>query len=104
MTHLTTSVDQREVLEAVYRGIDAVNEQRTVAEQLPKMPTLALMGKDSALDSLAFMTLVLAVERDLEEITGVALDLLSSITAESGSEQLKTVDSLVELIARRLAA
>jgi acyl carrier protein len=103
MSDSTTSTDRREVLEAVYRAIDAVNEQRTAAEQLPKVPSLPLIGKDSALDSLAFMTLVLGIERNVEEATGTPLDLLGSITVDSGTAQLKTVDSLVDLITRRLA-
>jgi hypothetical protein len=103
MSDSTTSIHRQDVLAAVYSAIDAVNGLRPADQQLPKAPDLVLMGTESTLDSLAFTTLILAVERNVEDLTGTSLDLFGSSATESGLTQLKRVDSLVELILWRLA-
>jgi hypothetical protein len=103
MSDSATSIHRQDVLGAVYRAIDAVNGLRPADQQLPKTPDLVLMGAGSTLDSLAFTTLILAIERNVEDLTGTSLDLLGSSAVESGLAALQRIDSLVELILRQLA-
>ena len=95
-----TLLDRQEVLGAVYRAVDTVNELRTADEQLPKAPELVLFGADSTLDSLAFTTLVLSIERNIEDLAGINLELLGS---DADLAELRTISAATDLIMRRLA-
>jgi len=100
MSDSTLSLSRQDVLNAVYGALDTLNELRAADEQLTKSPDLVLLGSGSTLDSLAFTTLVLAVERNVEDLAGASIDLLSSA---SDPTALKTVGAIVDLILRRLA-
>jgi hypothetical protein len=96
-----TSLSRQEVLEAIYRAVDSVNELRGPDEQLAKSPDLPLLGRGSSLDSLAFTTLVLAAERNIEDLTGVSTELLAAGGADP--DALTTVGALTDLVLRRMA-
>jgi acyl carrier protein len=82
----------------VYDAIDAVNQQLPAAKRLRKSPDTNIIGPGSALDSLAIINLVVAVEEKVADRTGVAVQLLDADMI-GGDSPFRTVDSLARHIA-----
>jgi hypothetical protein len=97
-------MDHAAALQLVYEGIDVANELRRADDQLPKTPDVKLVGADGRLDSLALATLLLAVERRIEETTGASISLLDDGEGdpESQVEGLATPDALAALILEKI--
>ena len=60
-----------ETLQIVYEAIDELNETRD--EPLPKSEELVLAGEGAALDSMGLVSLILVMERLVEEKFGKAV-------------------------------
>jgi hypothetical protein len=97
-------MDHAAALQLVYEGIDVANELRRADDQIPKAPDVKLVGADGRLDSLALATLLLAVERRVEETTGHSIYLLDDSEGDPDSqlEGLETPESLAALILEKI--
>ena len=60
---------------AVNGAIDGINRQRSVEEQLTKSEATVLSGADAVLDSLGLVTLIVAVEQQVETGCGRRISL-----------------------------
>lgn len=85
-------------LRVVYQGIDLVNGQRPAAEKIPKSPDIVLTGEAGLLDSLGLVTLVLAIERTVNESAGVELDLAGNDAFSGDDGEAQTPASIARLI------
>jgi len=88
-------------LAIVYGALDVVNGTRAPDEQLPKTPDVALAGDGGSLDSLALVTLVLAVERAAAAATGTGVSLLDE-QADPRMSAYRTPSTLASLLVERL--
>jgi hypothetical protein len=95
-------MDRNGAFNIVYEALDVVNELRPEAEQLTKSPDLLLFGEDGCLDSLALTTLVLSIERKVNEATGNDIDLFGPDVIEGDMSSLRTVSTLVGSILKQL--
>ena len=85
-------------LDVVYRAIDAVNFMRLAEDAVSRRPDVILAGEGGCLDSLALVTLVLAIERRVVEITGEEISLLGESDFESQLDAFRTPSALADLI------
>lgn len=97
-------MDHAAALQLVYESIDVANDLRRADDQIPKAPDVHLVGADGRLDSLALATLLLAIERKVEEATGVSLYLLDDTESDQETQvnRLATPDTLAGLILEKL--
>jgi hypothetical protein len=97
-------MDHAAALQLVYEGIDVANDLRRADDQIPKAPDVKLVGADGRLDSLALATLLLAVERKVEEATGIGVYLLDDSEGDQDSQlqRLATPDTLAGLILEKI--
>lgn len=85
----------------VYGALDVVNGTRSPDEQLPKTPDVPLAGEGGSLDSLALVTLVLAIERGAAAATGVGVSLLDD-QVDPRMSPYRTPSTLASLLVERL--
>lgn len=95
-------MDEGTARRVVYDAIDIVNQQLPAAKRLRKAPETVIVGAGGALDSLAVVNFVIAVEEKVAEISGAAVQLLDEIIVADGSP-FHTVGSLARYIAARPA-
>jgi hypothetical protein len=87
-------------LAVVYDALDVVNGTRAPDEQLPKRPDVALAGDGGSLDSLALVTLVLAVERGASAATGTTVSLLDD-QVDPRMSAYRTPSTIASLLVER---
>lgn len=90
-------------IDLIYTAIDEVNRQSTNGRQIAKSPDTALMGGDSALDSLTFVNLIVAVESEIENQLNKSIVLVTESTMKGDEHPFRTVSSLAKLIDRMVA-
>lgn len=86
----------------VYEAIDIVNEQIQDGPRIEKSPDTVLFGDDSALDSLTFVNLVVAIEDLVTNKSGISFTLVDEDTFSAADAPFRTVSSLAELIEKKL--
>lgn len=89
------------VSEAVCRSIDEINRQLPDDQKLADNGTSAILGPNATLDSLGFLNLLVAVEREVETEFGTELRLTEDETIMHDSP-VETVDALIRYIAGNL--
>ena len=90
------------ILSAVYAAIDEANAMRKGSEHLRKSLDTPLIGSGSQLDSLGFVNFIVALEMNLEQRSGVTLDLADTRALSQESSPFRNVGALAEYIARLL--
>jgi hypothetical protein len=86
----------------VYDALDVVNGTRSADEQLPKRPDVALAGEGGSLDSLALVTLVLAIERGAGAVAGTAVSLFEETQIDPRMSSYRTPSTIASLLLERL--
>jgi acyl carrier protein len=82
-------------LDAIYKSLDEINEQRPKNRQIPKAPDTVLMGAHGNVDSLELINLIVGVEQRIQEGFGVSITLSDQMLSQENSA-LQTVDSMTE--------
>lgn len=95
-------MNSQQALDVVFDAIDVVNSQRADADQIPKRADVVLVGDGGALDSLGFVTLILAIERRVADITGIEIELLDGEGYAAESFGARTAVSFREMVLERI--
>ncbi len=90
----------KEVLLAIFAAIDEVNAMRPPEDRLAKVPETRLAGPGGKLDSLGLVNLIVAVESNLEQATGVTVELADTRALGEAQSPFRTVGTLAEYIVR----
>jgi hypothetical protein len=92
-------------LQAIRGSLEAVNCERAAEDQIPFADETALLGRDAALDSLAFVTFVADLEERLRGTTGRDFVLVGEAVADGEEHPFRSVaalaDHLVEMAAQK---
>lgn len=84
---------------AVNAAIDGINRQRSGEEQLTKSEATVLSGADAVLDSLGLVTLIVAVEQQVQTGCGRQISLADAdLFSDAGA--VVTLSDLVECVSR----
>ncbi|MFN3557903.1 MAG: hypothetical protein ACK4UQ_01355 [Brevundimonas sp.] len=89
-------------IQLIYDAIDAVNEQIVDGPSIKKAPDTSLLGDNSTVDSLTLVNLVVAVEELIHDRLGKTLTLIDEETFTDESRPLATVQSLANLVDKKL--
>lgn len=87
------------ILSSIYRAIDWINEELPAGRKLVKTPETRLLGPESVLDSMRFVTLIVAIEREIEEAFGVAVRLADERALSMQASPFRSIESLADYIA-----
>jgi hypothetical protein len=65
-------------------------------------PNLALMGKESAFDSLAFVSFIVTVEEQVYNVTGKTISLVDDKAFSSKNSPFQTAGTLASYISEKI--
>jgi acyl carrier protein len=90
--------DPENIVAAIYRAVDWINGELPPDRQLVKVPDTRLLGSESALDSMHLVSLIIAIEREVEDTFGVALTLADERALSMKESPFRSIQSLADYI------
>jgi acyl carrier protein len=90
--------DPENIVAAIYRAVDWINGELPPDRQLAKVPGTRLLGSESVLDSMHLVSLIIAIEREVEDTFGVALTLADERALSMKESPFRSIQSLAEYI------
>jgi acyl carrier protein len=96
--------DSETILAAIYRAVDWINGESPSDRQLSKAPETQLLGSQSILDSMHLVSLIVAIEREVEETFGVALTLADERALSMKASPFRSIQSLADYIGMLMMA
>lgn len=90
--------DPEDIIAAIYRAVDWINDELPPDRQLIKMPGTRLLGSESVLDSMHLVSLIIAIEREVEDTFGVALTLADERALSMKESPFRSIQSLADYI------
>jgi acyl carrier protein len=94
--------DPENIVVAIFRAVDWINGELPPDRQLVKMPGTRLLGAESVLDSMHLVSLMIAIEREVEDTFGVALTLADERALSMKESPFRSIQSLADYIALRI--
>lgn len=91
--------DSENIIAAIYRAVDWINGELPPDRQLIKAPETPLLGSESVLDSMHLVSLIVAIEREVEDGFGVALTLADERALSMKASPFRSIWSLADYIA-----
>ena len=89
------------MIDLIYEAIDEVNE--TLGAPIEKKEETVLFGKDSILDSMGLVSLIVTIERLIEDKYNRPLTLASEKAFSRSQSPFRTVATLAEFIEELLS-
>ena len=89
------------MIDLIYEAIDEVNE--TLGAPIEKKEETVLFGKDSILDSMGLVSLIVTIERLIEDKYNRSLTLASEKAFSRSKSPFRTVATLAEFIEELLS-
>jgi acyl carrier protein len=86
------------IIAAVYRAVDWINGELPPDRQLIKAPETRLVGSESVLDSMHLVSLIVAIEREVEDAFGVAVTLADERALSMQASPFRSIQSLADYI------
>ena len=90
--------DPENIVTAIYRAVDWMNGELPPDRQLIKAPETRLLGSQSVLDSMHLVSLIVAIEREVEDIFGVILTLVDERALSMKESPFRSIQSLANYI------
>lgn len=87
---------------AIYRAIDEVNGLLREDQKLGKSPETVLFGRQSGLDSLGLVNLIVAIERHVEQASGTAVSLSSPEVLLAEPSPFASVRALADFVTAKV--
>jgi acyl carrier protein len=90
--------DPEDIVAAIYRAVDWINGELPPDRQLIKAPETRLVGTQSVLDSMRLVSLIVTIEREIEDTFGVALTLADERALSMKGSPFRSIQSLADYI------
>ena len=90
--------DPENIVAAIYRAVDWINGELPPDRQLIKAPETRLLGSQSVLDSMHLVSLIVTIEREVEDAFGVTLTLADERALSMKASPFRSIQSLADYI------
>ena len=90
--------DPENIVAAIYRAVDWINGELPPDRQLIKAPETRLLGSQSVLDSMQLVSLIVTIEREVEDAFGDALTLADERALSMEASPFRSIQSLADYI------
>lgn len=89
-----------DILKALYSAVRSTNETLPAASRIDPSETEHILGKNAKIDSLGFVTLMVAVEQEIEALAGSCPSLVEEISNPDAG--VTTLGGLADYIAQHV--
>jgi len=90
--------DPENIVAAIYRAVDWINGELPPDRQLIKARETRLLGSQSVLDSMHLVSLIVAIEREVEDIFAVVVTLVDERALSMTASPFRSIQSLADYI------
>ena len=90
--------DPENIVAAIYRAVDWINGELPPDRQLIKAPETRLVGPQSVLDSMHLVSLIVAIEREVEDTFSLTLTLADERALSMKESPFRSIQSLADYI------
>jgi len=90
--------DPENIVTSIYRAVDWINGELPPDRQLIKARETRLLGSQSVLDSMHLVSLIVAIEREVEDMFGVTLTLVDEQALSMKESPFRSIQSLADYI------
>src|SRR5947207_12522566 len=90
--------DPENIVAAIYRAVDWINGELPPDRQLIKAPETRLLGSQSVLDSMHLVSLIVAIEREVEDTFSLTLTLVDERALSMTASPFRSIQSLAAYI------
>ena len=90
--------DPENIVTAIYRAVDWMNGELPPDRQLIKAPETRLLGSQSVLDSMHLVSLIVAIEREVEDTFSLTLTLADERALSMKESPFRSIQSLADYI------
>ena len=90
--------DPENIVAAIYSAVDWINGELPPDRLLIKAPETSLVGSQSVLDSMHLVSLIVTIEREVEDAFGVALTLADERALSMNASPFRSIQSLADYI------
>ena len=90
--------DNDEIIGLIYRAVDSINLDSDQDHQVTKSPSTRLYGKHSILDSLGLVSLIIAIEQELDDELGLTVTLANERALSMKNSPFKTIQTMADYI------
>jgi len=90
--------DPENIVTAIYRAVDWINGELPPDRQLIKAPETRLLGSQSVLDSMHLVSLIVAIEREVEDTFSLTLTLADERALSMKESPFRSIQSLADYI------
>ena len=90
--------DPENIVAAIYRAVDWINGELPPDRQLIKAPETRLLGSQSVLDSMHLVSLIVAIEREVEDTFSLTLTLADERALSMKESPFRSIQSLADYI------
>ena len=90
--------DPENIVTAIYCAVDWINGELRPDRQLIKARETRLLGSQSVLDSIHLVSLIVAIEREVEDMFGVTLTLVDERALSMKESPFRSIQSLADYI------
>jgi len=90
--------DPEKIVAAIYRAVDWINGELPSDRELIKAPETRLLGSESALDSMHLVSLIVAIEREVEDAFGVTVTLADERALSMKASPFRSIQSLADYV------
>jgi acyl carrier protein len=90
--------DPENIVAAIHRAVDWINGELPPDRQLIKAPETRLLGSQSVLDSMHLVSLIVTIEREVEDAFGVALTLADERALSMKASPFRSIQSLADYV------
>lgn len=88
--------------ELIYKTINEINSHLPEEQQLEKSLETVIYGKESKLDSLGLINLIVAIEQNIEDEFNISLTLADERAMSQKQSPFSTVETLADYIEMRI--
>lgn len=100
---MTVQNAEAKVLDAIFKALRALNQERAANAQVPVAETTCLFGEGSQLDSLALVSVIVDVETNVSDTFGKRIELADDTAMRRTPVPFTNVATLKAYLLERLA-
>ena len=91
-------ITREKIKDIVFTALDEINEQMGADEQVVKSELTALFGKDAALDSLGFISLITTIEEGIDDELDIMVTIVDEKAMSRENSPFQTVETLISYL------